>query len=254
MDSNPITYEQVLILFAETSRKLAETGEYINSLSEKTDKQLAETGLHINSLSEKTDKQLAETGLHINSLSEKTDKQLAETGLYIKALSEKTDKQLAETDKQLKILAKQVGDVTDTLGRFAEEQVRPRILELFRAKGIELEETYPRVSVKKNGKPFLEIDLLLVNTIYSVVVEVKNTLRQRDIDDHLDRLSKLQETPSRTIKGTTMYGAVAGMIVTDEVEAYAIKKGFYVIKPKGDSIEISNKENFKPKTWEVKNK
>lgn len=187
MDLNPITYEQVLTLFAETSKQLAET-----------------------------------------------------------------DKQLAETNNQLKLLAKQVGDVTDTLGRFAEEQIRPRILELFRAKGIELEETHPRVSVEKNGKFLLEIDLLLVNTIYSVVVEVKNTLRQKDIEDHLERLEKLQETPSRTIKGTTMYGAVGGMIVSNEVEKYAIKKGLYVIKPKGDSVEISNAANFKPQTWEVK--
>ena len=49
-----------------------------------------------------------------------------------------------------------------------------------------------------------------------------------------------------------MYGVVAGMIVADEVEKYAIKKGFYVIKPKGDSVEIRNEDNFKPKTWEVK--
>ena len=164
----------------------------------------------------------------------------------------KTSKQIEQTDIQLKLLAKKVDEVTDSIGRFAEEQVRPRILDMFRAKGIELEETHPRVTVKKNGQFLLEIDLLLVNTIYSVVVEVKNTLRQRDVDDHLDRLSKLQETPSRTIKGTTMYGAIAGMIVTDQVEKYAIKKGLYVIKPKGDSVEISNLDSFKPKTWEIK--
>ena len=159
--------------------------------------------------------------------------------------------QSAETDKQIKALAKQVGDVTDSLGRFAEEQVRPKILELFSARGVELEETHPRVRVTKNGEFLLEIDLLLVNTIYSVVVEVKNTLRQKDIDEHLERMKKLQETPSHSIKGTTMYGAVAGMIVTDEVEKYAIKKGFYVIKTKGDNVEISNKADFKPKEWAV---
>ena len=186
----------------------------------------------------------------------KTSERFDKTGEQLELLrlqSAQTDKQIAQTDKQIKALAKQVGDVTDTLGRFAEEQVRPKILELFRARGVELEETHPRVRVEKNGQFLLEIDLLLVNTIYSVVVEVKNTLRQKDIDEHLERMKKLQETPSRTIKGTTMYGAVAGMIVTDEVEKYAIKKGFYVIRPKGDNVEISNKANFKPKGWEILN-
>ena len=230
MDLTPVTYEQVLILFAATSKQLAET-----------DKQLTETGEYIKSISKKAD-----------ARQKKMDKQFAETGEYIKSITAKTDARQKETNAQLKLLAKQVAEVTDSIGRFAEEQVRPRILAMFRAKGIELEETHPRVRVEKNGKFLLEIDLLLVNTIYSVVVEVKNTLRQRDVDEHIERLKKLQETPSRSIKGTTMYGAVAGMIVTDEVEKYAIKKGLYVIKPKGDSVEISNRDNFKPKTWEIK--
>jgi hypothetical protein len=189
----------------------------------------------------------AETSLQIKTLSDRTDKQLAKTD---KQLAE-THKQLEETGRYIKALAKQVGDVTDTLGRFAEEQVRPKILALFKARGIELEETYPRVQVKKDGQVFLEIDLLLVNTIYSVVVEVKNTLRQKDIDDHIERLGKLQEMPNHAIKGTTMYGAVAGMIVSSEVEKYAIKKGLFVIKPKGDNVEICNKKSFEPKGWEI---
>jgi hypothetical protein len=197
---------------------------------------------------------IAETNLQIKTASDRTDKQIAKTSEEVAETSRKIAKmseELAETGRYLKEVGKRVDDVTDTLGRFAEEQVRPKILELFRARGIELEETYPRVRVEKNGQYLLEIDLLLVNTIYSVAVEVKNTLRQKDIDDHLERMQKLQQTPSRTIKGTTMYGAVAGMIVTDEVANYAIKKGFYVIKPKGDTVEISNKADFKPKEWAV---
>ena len=144
-----------------------------------------------------------------------------------------------------------MGDITDTLGRFAEEQVRPKILELFRSRGIELEETHQRVRVEKDGQFLLEIDLLLVNTIYSVIVEVKHTLRQKDVDEHIERMEKLQETPSRAIKGTTMFGAVAGMIISDEVENYAIKKGLYVIKPKGDHVEISNQKDFEPQGWPI---
>jgi hypothetical protein len=196
----------------------------------------------------------------VSEQSAETDKQIAETDKQIKAFFIEADKRAAETskrfietDKLIKAIGKQVGDVTDTLGRFAEEQVRPKILKLFKARGIALEEIYPRVVVKKDGHFLLEIDLLLVNTIYCVVVEVKNTLRQKDVDEHLERMQKLQTSHNRIVKGTTMYGAVAGMIVTDEVEKYAIKKGFYVIKPKGDNVKISNKKNFEPQKWEVMN-
>ena len=214
MDLTPITYEQVLLLFAENQKQFAET-----------DKKIAEVALLIAA----TNEQLAAT-----------DKQLAAT-----------NKQLAATDKQLKLLSKKVDDVTDSLGRFAEEQVRPKIVEMFREKGIELEETILHTQVKKNGIVLLEIDLLLINSIYSVVVEVKNTLREKHVDDHIKRMEKLQLTPSHAIKGTTMYGAVAGMIMTKEVEDYALRKGFFVIKTKGDNVAIVENIKFKPKTWQV---
>ncbi len=214
MDLTPITYEQVLLLFAENQQQFAET-----------DKKIAEVALLIAT----TNEQLAAT-----------DKQLAAT-----------DKQLAATDKQLKLLSKKVDDVTDSLGRFAEEQVRPKIVEMFREKGIELEETILHTQVKKNGIVLLEIDLLLINTIYSVVVEVKNTLREKHVDDHIKRMEKLQLTPSHAIKGTTMYGAVAAMIMTKEVEDYALRKGFFVIKTKGDNVAIVENAEFKPQTWQI---
>ena len=220
-----LTYEQILTLFKQNSEQFAE----VKLLFVETEKQ-------IKALSAETDKQ-------IKALSAETDKQ-------IKALSAETTK----TTQQIKNLSKQVGEITDTMGRFAEEQVRPKILELFRQRGIELEETHMHVRVEKDGKFFLEIDMLLVNTTYCVVVEVKNTLRHKDIDNHLLRLAKLKQTPGRTIQGTTMYGAVAGMIINEEVEHYAAKNGLFILKPKGDDIEIRNTSGFKPRTWQVEDK
>ena len=188
MDLTPVTYEQVLILFAETSKQLAETDKQLA----KTDKQLAETGEYIKSMAKEMDarrKEMDDRQKETDDRQKETDDRQKEADARRKeadarrkeadARQKEMDARQKETGEQLRLLAKQVADVTDSIGRFAEEQVRPRILALFRAKGIELEETYPRVTVKKNGEFLLEIDLLLVNTIYSVVVEVKNTLRDR---------------------------------------------------------------------------
>ena len=244
-----MTYEKLLELFAITDAKIAKAGEQYAQNDARHQERMAEleaqsaksrTELEAQSAKSRTEleAQLAKSRTELEAQLAKTDAQLA-----------KTDAQLDKTGKYIKELAKEVGNITDSLGRFAEAQVRPKILELFKAKGIELEETYPRVVVKKDGKFILEIDLVLVNTIYAVIVEVKNTLRQRDVDEHLERIEKLQTLPSKMLKGTSMFGAVAGMIVTDEVENYAIKKGLYVIKTKGDNVEISNKPNFKGKEW-----
>jgi hypothetical protein len=48
-----------------------------------------------------------------------------------------------------------------------------------------------------------------------------------------------------------VYGAVAGMIVEDEADKYAYKKGLFVLRQKGNIVEIVNDNKFQPKVWEV---
>jgi hypothetical protein len=43
-------------------------------------------------------------------------------------------------------------------------------------------------------------------------------------------------------------GAVAGIVVTDEVKEYALKQGFYFIEYAGDNFFITP-PNGKPKEW-----
>jgi len=209
-----ITYEKVLALFEETNKQIAR-------LSAETDK--------------------------LSHAAAETDKQ-------IRALSVETDKlnrSTAATDKMVKSLAKQLGGITDAHGDFAEYQVRPKILKLFQARGIDLSESIFDVSVQRDGKAYVQADMVLVNTIYSVVVEVKHRLHRQDIDEHAARMVKLQKYPSRAVKGTTMYAAVAGMIVSDEVAQYAVKKGMFVVVPNGENVEVANPEDFEPTVWEL---
>ncbi len=44
-----------------------------------------------------------------------------------------------------------MGGITDTLSLFAEEQVSPKILEMFQQRGIDLQETHSNVRVTKTG-------------------------------------------------------------------------------------------------------
>lgn len=168
------------------------------------------------------------------------------------ALFAEGERQLEATKREISKLAKQVGEITDTLGRFSEEQVRPGALRLFKKEGLLLDEIYHRVVVKKEGRFLLEIDLLLANKTHSVAVEVKTRLRQKDVDEQVERLGLLQANPNRIVEGTTLLGAVAGMIVTDAVAEYAEKAGLYVLRPKGNTVEITNQDHFKPREWVVK--
>jgi len=156
------------------------------------------------------------------------------------------DKRLIETDKR-------IGNLAGTWGKFVAEMVKPKIVELFKEKGIQIETTIQSVEGFKDGQKFYEIDLLLINTNVAVVVEIKSSLSVDDINEHLERIEKIRKIAPKRIdlSGVTIYGAVAGMIVEGEADKYAYKKGLFVLRQKGNIVEIVNDFKFIPKEWKV---
>jgi PII-like signaling protein len=148
---------------------------------------------------------------------------------------------------------KRLGQLAGTWGKFVTEMVKPKIVELFKEKGIEIETIVQSVEGHKDGKKYYEIDLLLINSDVAVVVEVKSSLSVEDVIEHLERLEKIQKVSPKRIdlSGVTVYGAVAGMIVEQDADRFAYKKGLYVLRQKGNIVEIVNDPSFKPKEWKV---
>jgi hypothetical protein len=97
------------------------------------------------------------------------------------------------------------------------------------------------------------VDILIYNSQFAIAIEVKNTLRVEHVDEHVERMRKIQEFPMVGIQGKTLLAGVAGMIVGERVDKYAENKGLFVIQPSGDTVKIvNNKRTFKPREWEVK--
>jgi hypothetical protein len=153
-------------------------------------------------------------------------------------------------DEEIRALNRKLGEMSNWLGEFAEYQILPAATRLFREQNLPLHEVYVRLRQEdEEGYGIYEVDILVANSNVAVALEVKNTLRQRDVEDHLERLEKMKRYPLKVIRDTDLYGAVAGMVVKKEVEDFATKKGLFVIKPSGDSAEISNAGVVKPKVW-----
>lgn len=183
---------------------------------------------------------------------ERLKKESEERKKSSKEFNESLEKRRQESDREDKKIRKQVAELCDEWGEYSEELVIPKIADLFLEKGIELNVLFPHVKIKKNGIIITEIDILLANDTYSVVIEIKNTLRHKDIDEHLQRLEKIQQNPTKIVENSILLGAIGGMVVSESVFKYAVKKGLFVIKQKGDTIEIGNDDKFKPKEWKIK--
>jgi len=170
-----------------------------------------------------------------------------------KKSDEEFEKRIKKFDEEDEKLQKKIDGLTGAWGRFVAEMVRPKIVELFQEKGIQIETSLQSVLGYKDGQKYYEIDLLLINTNVAVVVEIKSSLSVGDVNEHLERLEKIKlVSPKRIdLSGVTIYGAVAGMIVEGEADKYAYKKGLYVLRQKGNLVEIANDNKFIPTEWKV---
>ncbi|WP_200988866.1 hypothetical protein [Anabaenopsis elenkinii] len=118
---------------------------------------------------------------------------------------------------------------------------------MFQQRGIDVYELYPELSTQRGGEG-LEIDLLVVNDTEAVLIEVKSKPNQADVDKHLQGLEKFKRLMPRYTDVQAM-GAVAGMVVTNEVRDYAYGQGLFVLGLCGDDVVILNEPDFQPRKW-----
>ncbi|MCZ8250767.1 DUF3782 domain-containing protein [Microcystis sp. LE19-195.1E] len=176
-----------------------------------------------------------------------SQQELSQSQQELSQAQKETDKQIKETDKQINRVSKQIGELGNRLGEFVEWQVRPAVVRLFQERGIDVHEFHPGISVKRDNEG-LEIDLLVVNDTDAILVEVKSKLTQRDVDEHLQRLAKFKRLMPR-FRDVKALGAVAAMIVPDEVASYGCRQGLFVLVQSGENVIILNDAEFTPRVW-----
>lgn len=158
------------------------------------------------------------------------------------------DRRLAKLEKTVERTSKAVDSLTTRWGRFVEELVRPAVVRMFRDRGILITHTMERVrSPLASGMP-MEIDILGVNGMKVVAVECKSRLSKDDVDEMIERLTNFK-TAFPEYAQYSLYGAVAGIEINEGVDVYAYRKGLFVIRTNGESVEIANDDQFQPMTW-----
>lgn len=149
-------------------------------------------------------------------------------------------------------LAKKISQLGDTLGRYAEEQVKADLVNKFLKWGIPVHSyTTHFVQQDQNNEFIYEVDILIYNSNYVIALEVKNQIKKDDIDEHIERMAKIKQHPLPDTKGKILLAGVASMIVGNGLEQYAESKGLFFIKPSGETVKIVNKKTFKPREWVI---
>ncbi|MDR0321003.1 MAG: hypothetical protein LBI28_05825 [Treponema sp.] len=167
---------------------------------------------------------------------------------------------LQETDRILKESAirqekkndefyEKLGHLTNLFGDVTEAMIAPKICEKFEEFGLNFPRANPNVRVNDRvNKISFEIDIMLENGDKAMLVEVKTKLTTERVNKNIEKLEKMRKYANLHGDKRTFLGAVACIVVTDEVRDYALSQGFYFIEYAGENFYITSPIG-KPKEW-----
>ena len=154
-----------------------------------------------------------------------------------------------ETDRQMKETDKRLGKMSNSFGEVIEYMVSPNLKEKFSRLGLSFNRVFhDHVITDYVNNIFFQVDVTLVNRDKAMLVEVKSKPDTEDVKDHIERLKKMRLYADLHGDKRAFLGAVAGVIIPENVKEYALKEGFYVIEPSGETFDIIPPEG-KPKEW-----
>ena len=162
-----------------------------------------------------------------------------------------TDRRMKETDRQIKETERIVGKLGNRFGELVEHLVAPNISEKFNELGFCFTRTAMDVVIKNPGDPqnSAEVDVLLENGDIVIAVEVKSRPNDEDVNDHVQRMEILRRHADEKQDKRRYQGAIAGAVMSEAVQRYILKKGFYVIEQTGDTVRINVPQGFKAREW-----
>jgi Holliday junction resolvase len=219
-----LTYEQIMNLFLETREQFKETRDFLDTRIKYYDKKLE---------------------LDRKALEEK----IKENDKKIKMDREALEKRIKENDRYFKMSDKKFRQLetlfTGQWGKLIESLVEGRLVHILNERGIEVERT--TTNYRDENKE-MEFDIIAINGKEIVVVEVKTTLKNDDVNYFVEKLNKFKSS-FHEFEDKTLYGAVAYLKSETNVIKYSEGLGLFVIKATGDSAKIVNKKKFEPKVW-----
>ena len=154
-----------------------------------------------------------------------------------------------ERDRKLeKMLNRIAGDGDHRWGQLMEALVGGDLVSLLQRAGLDVEVLGRDVRSQNREGVWREYDLVAAGTSLTVVVEVKTTLRARDVTKFVSRLGDFREWRPDYAR-PRMYGALGYLTAKGDATRAAEAAGFYLIRAVGSNASIVNSKGFEPRLY-----
>ena len=195
-----------------------------------TNEELTQAILELREAQAQTDEQIQET----SEQQKKTDKQILE----LRDAQVQTDEQIKRTSQKVEELTRNINGVNKSIGLEVEEFFYSSLKKNPTIANINFDYMYQNSKRDFKGET-QEIDILLENGNSVGVVEVKNRVSQKSIEQ-LDKIMERFDYFHPLYREYRVVGAIAGKIFPKHLQTQALKKGYSVLTQQGDHIEQIN--------------
>ena len=167
----------------------------------------------------------------------------------IREQQKESDRKWQEIKENLKEANERHGKLSDRIGDLIQAMVYGGIKRLFRNLGYDFDVINQKYNFgKKELDIYGEVDLLLENGEFALLVEVKTNLSVKDVKEHKERLQDFRLVSDAKNDKRKFIAAVGGGVVPENVKKFALKQGMFVVQQSGENVEILVPEG-KPKVW-----
>ena len=157
-----------------------------------------------------------------------------------------TDRQMKKSERQFN---KRFGEYDNRFGKVVEHMIAPNLCKKFREFGFVFTKAHNNTKVKDDENNIhLEVDVTLENGDNVMLVEIKTQLTAEDVKDHISRMEKMRLYADLRGDKRKFFGAIAAVIAPTNEKKNALKQGFFVIEPSGETFNITPPPH-QPKEW-----
>ena len=154
-----------------------------------------------------------------------------------------------ETSRLIDRIARENAKLGDRLGELVQAMVEGGIKRIFNNLGYEFDVINPKHNFgNKALNVYGEIDILLENGDFALLVEVKTNLSVDDVKKHKKKLKDFRLVADAKNDKRQFIAAVGGGVVKKNVQEFALKQGMFVVQQSGENVEVFAPKG-KPRIW-----
>jgi len=228
----------------EMRKSQIETQKSLDESQKRIEKNFDESQKRLNESLEESQKRIDRS---FEESQKRIDKNFEESQ---KRIDKSLDDFQRNTEKSMSNLSKNLGRIGNSLGQLTEALFTAELWEKFSELGLPVTRQSKQVKFSDDKQVLTEVDLLIENGEYAILVEIKTDMHVSHIDEHLERIEIVRRYLDKLNDKRKLLGAVAGGVVAENVIKYAYRKGLYVVVQTGDAIAIADMPHgFKPREW-----